>query len=107
MVKKQVPDWLNSSLWSTTPSTPPPPPRDDAPSSSDHSPVDRKPAVPAIKPPEPVKVEVKDPLRDSVVSDHQDENNYATTSPSSSSIEDVSKQAQLLQEVVLTLSLYI
>ncbi|KAK1381250.1 Rab-GAP TBC domain-containing protein [Heracleum sosnowskyi] len=102
MMKKQVPDWLNSSLWSTNPSPPPPPPA-DAPTHPDHSPVDRKPVVPviqqtAIKPPEPVKVEERDPLRDSVSSDHQDEFENGAGSPSSN-VEDVSKQAQLLQEI--------
>ncbi|KAL8106182.1 uncharacterized protein LOC141678319 [Apium graveolens] len=97
MAKKQLPDWLNSSLWSTNP------PPAKAPSPSDHSPVDRKPVVPvtpqtAIKPPEPVKVEVRDPLRDRVGSDHQNEIDSGVSS-SNSPVEDVSKQAQLLQEI--------
>ena len=103
MVKKQLPDWLNSSLWS---SNPPPPPA-DVPSPSDHSPVDRKPVVPvtppgAIEPPEPVKDEASDPLRDDAVSDHQDEFENGVSS-ASSAVEDASKQAQLLQEVAFTL----
>lgn len=107
MAKKQVPDWLNSSLWSTNqPPSQPPPPLTDAPTPSDHSPVDRNPDAPvtpqtAIKPPEPVKVEVRDPLRDSVGIDHQNEIDNGVSS-SSSSVEDVSKHAQLLQEVVFT-----
>uniref|UniRef100_A0A175YR50 Rab-GAP TBC domain-containing protein n=1 Tax=Daucus carota subsp. sativus TaxID=79200 RepID=A0A175YR50_DAUCS len=99
MVKKQLPDWLNSSLWS---SNPPPPPADD-PSPSDHSPFDRKPVVPvtppgAIEPPEPVKVEASDPLLDDAVSDHQDEFENGASSVSSV-VEDASKQAQLLHEI--------
>lgn len=97
MVKKQVPDWLNSSLWSSNP--PPPPPRQPSPPPS--SSVVRKPVVPApIKPPEPVKVEARDPLRDGVSSSGSDHDYSGAPSPSSSStLEDVSKQALLLQEV--------
>lgn len=90
MVKKQVPDWLNSSLWSTNPPPPPPPPRHPSP-------------PPAIKPPEPVKVEITDPLRDAVSSTSADHDYSATPSPTSSTLEDVSKQALLLQEVYLLL----
>ncbi|KAL8121101.1 uncharacterized protein LOC141725043 isoform X2 [Apium graveolens] len=99
MVKKQVPDWLNSSLWSTTP----PPPRNPSPPPSSSVPAvpDRKPVVvPAIKPPEPVKVEIRDPLRDGVSSTSSVYHDFnGTPSPTSSTLEDVSKQALLLQEI--------
>lgn len=120
MVKKQVPDWLNSSLWSTAPPPPPsptpqvpsppqpsPPPDDDvynrptrlsSAATSTDFPVDSSVPVapPAVtKPPEPVKAEIRDPLCGSdSVSDH--EYNGSSTS---SSVEDISRQAQLLQEI--------
>lgn len=121
MVKKQVPDWLNSSLWSTAPPPPPSPtpqapsppqpslPPDDevynrptrsssAASSTDFPVGSSVPVAPpaVTKPPEPVKAEIRDPLRGSdSVSDH--EYNGSSTS---SSVEDISRQAQLLQEVI-------
>lgn len=105
MVKKQVPDWLNSSLWSSNPPPPPPPPRHPSPPpSSSVATTDRKLVVPvapkpATKPPEPVKVEIRDPLRDGITSTSTDHDYNGTPSPSSSTLEDVSKQALLLQEV--------
>ncbi|CAL5337175.1 unnamed protein product [Camellia sinensis] len=107
MVKKRVPDWLNSSLWSTTPpppSHPPPLDSDDAakstsvaasPSSSKSAAAESKVRAPVPVPPpsavrpEPPKVEIRDPL-----TDHSD--NGSTGSPSA---EDFSRQAQLLQEL--------
>ncbi|KAL7251183.1 hypothetical protein ACSBR1_013085 [Camellia fascicularis] len=109
MVKKRVPDWLNSSLWSTTPpppSHPPPLDSDDAakstsaaasPSWSKSAAAESKVRAPVPVPvpppsavrPEPPKVEIRDPLRD-----HSD--NGSTGSPSA---EDFSRQAQLLQEL--------
>ncbi|XP_028101666.1 TBC1 domain family member 13-like isoform X2 [Camellia sinensis] len=108
MVKKRVPDWLNSSLWSTTPPPPPshPPPLDSddaakstsvaaSPSSSKSAAAESKVRAPVPVPPpsavrpEPPKVEIRDPL-----TDHSD--NGSTGSPSA---EDFSRQAQLLQEL--------
>uniref|UniRef100_A0A5B7B489 Putative TBC1 domain family member 13 n=1 Tax=Davidia involucrata TaxID=16924 RepID=A0A5B7B489_DAVIN len=108
MMKKRVPDWLNSSLWSSTP-----PPEDDrlnrdaskstttttaatsstsksTPSSAAESPVE--PPVP-VSPPaavrrEPPKPEIRDPL-----------SNNDNRSSASSSAEEISRQSQLLQEL--------
>ncbi|XP_052188186.1 uncharacterized protein LOC127798681 isoform X2 [Diospyros lotus] len=111
MVKKRVPDWLNSSLWSTDP---PPAPDDEdhhpppAPTSSysaaassksvatstfppSESPV--QPPVP-VPPPsaarmEPPKEEIRDPLSNT-------SDNGSSDIPSA---EEISRQAQLLQEL--------
>ncbi|KAA8527918.1 hypothetical protein F0562_035213 [Nyssa sinensis] len=94
MVKKRVPDWLNSSLWASTP-----PPDDErlnryvsksTTTYAAESPVE--PPVP-VPPPaaarqEPPKPEIRDPLI-----------NNDNGSSASSSAEEISRQAQLLQEL--------
>ncbi|KAI3459680.1 hypothetical protein Pfo_016343 [Paulownia fortunei] len=121
MVKKRVPDWLNSSLWSS-PQPPPSPPLDDA----------VKPAAPIVEPPPPVpppeppctssvhaasaaKREIRDPLSSNYGSNssvcHSDEENGSSSANSVASAggsaaaaappaaEIISRQAQLLQEL--------
>lgn len=121
MVKKKVPDWLNSSLWSTTPS-----PADDdrlhryspKPSSTtaSESPIDPPlpPAATRDEPPplHPPKLEIKDKnSRNSVINSNitsnnndnnhinKDDDNNNGTAVASASVEDISRQAQLLTEV--------
>ncbi|KAK3005035.1 hypothetical protein RJ639_016357 [Escallonia herrerae] len=113
MVKKRVPDWLNSSLWSP----PPPPPQDSvsryesksattaaAPTSSSTAAAAKDvvvldPPIPVPPPslirPEPPKAELRDPLSSG---DENDNGNSAAAS-NSSSAEDMSRQAQLSQEL--------
>ncbi|XP_057499173.1 uncharacterized protein LOC130783502 isoform X2 [Actinidia eriantha] len=99
MVKKRVPDWLNSSLWSS-PHPPSTSPYDDGEdyrlrrsSSAAESPV--QPPVPVPPPsaarPEPPKVEIRDRMNDS-----SDNGGSGSGSPS---VEDISRQAQLVQEL--------
>ncbi|KAL6976338.1 hypothetical protein U1Q18_025125 [Sarracenia purpurea var. burkii] len=116
MVKKRVPDWLNSSLWSTTP-PPAAPPDDDPrpgrdtgksnppststiPSTSSKSAATSAPAdFPALQPvpvppppfarPEPPKLDIRDPLSSG-------SDNGCVGSPSA---EDISLQTQLVQEL--------
>lgn len=150
MVKKQVPDWLNSSLWSS-PAPPPPiespppqqrqqqpptPPRstlrgEDAanrpsrssPKSANYS---SESAVerPVIPVPPPVirtegrrtKAEIRDPLSSNNNNNtyNSDEDNASSTGSSTtppslaavgSSADDISRQAQLCQEVYFSLYL--
>ncbi|GFS45958.1 Ypt/Rab-GAP domain of gyp1p superfamily protein [Actinidia rufa] len=107
MVKKAVPDWLNSSLWSPPPSSaarPSSSATNAAASSSesdaappDHSTETVPVPVPVPVPPpsavraEPPEVEIRDPLSD-------DSDNGASGSPTSTA-EDISRQAQILQEL--------
>lgn len=66
MVKKKVPDWLNSSLWSTT--TAPPPPDDDrpqryaAPKPVAAASAAAEPPVPVVAPPAPAPTHVHAPV---------------------------------------------
>ncbi|KAK6279261.1 Rab-GAP-TBC domain - like 8 [Theobroma cacao] len=107
MVRKRVPDWLNSSLWSTTPS-------DDRFQRYSPSPTTATAAVsePAVQPPVPVpppaaasrpqssptpKSEIRDPVNDN--SDNNSNDNDQNGSSSDVSPEDISRQAQLLVEL--------
>ncbi|XP_007034316.2 PREDICTED: TBC1 domain family member 13 isoform X1 [Theobroma cacao] len=107
MVRKRVPDWLNSSLWSTTPS-------DDRFQRYSPSPTTATAAVsePAVQPPVPVpppaaasrpqssptpKSEIRDPVNDN--SDNDSNDNDQNGSSSDVSPEDISRQAQLLVEL--------
>uniref|UniRef100_A0A5B7B7J3 Putative TBC1 domain family member 13 n=1 Tax=Davidia involucrata TaxID=16924 RepID=A0A5B7B7J3_DAVIN len=103
MVKKRVPDWLNSSLWSSTP-----PPDDDrfnryasksTTTTTSKFTTTYAAAEPPVEPPvlvpppavarqEPPKPEVRDPL-----------SNNDNGSSATSSAEEISRQAQLLQEL--------
>ena len=112
MVKKRVPDWLNSSLWSSPHPPSPSQPYDDgedyrlcrgAAEEADspvHPPVLEPP--PSVARSEHLKVEIRDRINES-----SDNGSYGS---GSSSVEDISRQAQLVQEVSvepsLLLSLY-
>ncbi|KAL0281902.1 UNVERIFIED_CONTAM: TBC1 domain family member 13 [Sesamum angustifolium] len=117
MVKKRVPDWLNSSLWSSPQHPPSPPPKEPA----------KSPASPIVEPPsppEPVRASsghatgdakggIRDPLSSNYASNsstcHNDEENRSSSANSTVSAggvrfahpaaEDVSRQVQLLQEL--------
>ncbi|XP_058203890.1 uncharacterized protein LOC131318098 isoform X1 [Rhododendron vialii] len=119
MVKKSVPDWLNSSLWSTAP--PPTPLNEDdddgrrigkssssdsaaAPSNSSSSksanttttPVRQQATVVPVRPEPPPEVEIRDPLSSS---NNNVENGSGTVEIRDPTGDDVSVQAQLLQEL--------
>ncbi|XP_061372983.1 uncharacterized protein LOC133315393 isoform X2 [Gastrolobium bilobum] len=90
MVKKKVPDWLNSSLWSA-PTSPPSssvvssPTEDRSAVMSPSEPPPRPPSPPIIQdPPETQRIE------DSRTNDHSD---------AVSTADDISRQAQLLAEL--------
>ncbi|KAH7857933.1 hypothetical protein Vadar_018051 [Vaccinium darrowii] len=115
MVKQRVPDWLNSSLWSTAPLPPSPPPpngddghrvgksssADSASSSSSSSKsagnntTTIRPVPPAVRP-EPTEVEIRDPLSSSNNTDNGIGSSVEIRDPTG---DDVSVQAQLLQEL--------
>ena len=109
MVKKPVPDWLNSSLWYPSPSSavrPSSSATNDAVSSSEYASAqtDHPPeTVPVpVSPPSAVsaespEVEIRDPLSD-------DSDNGGSVSPTPTA-EDISRQAQILQEVSVDLFL--
>ncbi|XP_021894287.1 TBC1 domain family member 13-like [Carica papaya] len=104
MVKKRVPEWLNSSLWSTTPS-----PNNDrvahySPATSSASSIATveatlDPPVPLPPPPAPPvqapapKTDSRDPRNDS---SNGNDNNGDSVGPSP---DDISRQAQLLSEL--------
>ncbi|KAL6971014.1 hypothetical protein U1Q18_030694 [Sarracenia purpurea var. burkii] len=110
MVKKRVPEWLNNSLWSSIPpsSYPSQSPDEDhflrrygadtSSSSASKPPITSSPAaessaqpsVPVATRPEPPKEEVRDPL-----STNSDNGRIS----GSSSAEDISRQALLVQEL--------
>lgn len=103
MVKKRVPDWLNSSLWSSTPAV-----DDDrfhrytsepAATTSVPEPV-VEPPVPVTPPSASTAVRTESPksdTRDSRANNNvSDDDNGTSSGPS---VEDVSRQAQLLVEV--------
>ncbi|KAK4266641.1 hypothetical protein QN277_027531 [Acacia crassicarpa] len=106
MVKKRVPDWLNSSLWSSTPSS------DDhrdlrhstTASTNTYADEDREqsavdPPLPAPSPPSPPVRE--DPPQPQIIEDSRTNhlaNDYNVTS-STPSTDDISRQAQLLAEL--------
>lgn len=106
-MKKKVPDWLNSSLWSTTPSS------DDDHSrryaskpsptatSTDYD-ISEPPAVdpPVPVPPPSVVVERDSPKPETQDSNLSDDENGVSSTPSA---EEISRQAQLLTEVWLSL----
>ncbi|KAH6767917.1 Ypt/Rab-GAP domain of gyp1p superfamily protein [Perilla frutescens var. frutescens] len=126
MVKKGVPDWLNSSVWSTPNPPPSPPPKESVKPSA--APVVEPP--PPVPPPEPpttsyvhatsaAKAEIRDPLSSTYGSNssvcHSDEENGSSSANSSASgggaaaavapapsppaAEIISRQAQLSQEL--------
>ncbi|KAL1561598.1 TBC1 domain family member 13-like [Salvia divinorum] len=124
MVKKGVPDWLNSSLWST-PNPPPSPPPNDAVKPPPAPVVEPPPPVPPPEPPaassvhaaSAAKTEIRDPLSSAYCSNssvsHSDEENgsssanstvsgggaAAAPAPALPAAEVISRQTQLLQEL--------
>ncbi|GAB4851888.1 hypothetical protein Ancab_031287 [Ancistrocladus abbreviatus] len=111
MVKKRVPDWLNSSLWSSPPDSS----TDDrlrcySPSSltsSIHSPsnctVDEFPVHPPVPQPPPAAIRPEH-LKSERKESREDANGTSTSSPSSTSTsslsaEEISRQSQLLVEL--------
>ncbi|KAK4433815.1 TBC1 domain family member 13 [Sesamum alatum] len=117
MVKKRVPDWLNSSVWSSP--QPPPSPPSKEPVKSTASPIVEPPL-----PPEPPRTSsshatgaakggIRDPLSSNYGSNssicHSDEENRSSSANSTVSAggvqsahpaaEEISRQVQLLQEL--------
>ncbi|KAH7521696.1 hypothetical protein FEM48_Zijuj07G0060200 [Ziziphus jujuba var. spinosa] len=108
MVKKKVPDWLNSSLWSTTPSSnddhslqyaSKPSPTATSAASAGYD-VSEPPAVdpPVPVPPPSVVVERESPKPETQDSNpsYEDNSNGVSSTPSA---EEISRQAQLLTEL--------
>lgn len=92
MVKKRVPDWLNSSLWASSPST-----DDDrilryvSPPTTTSSSASDSPIEPPVPVPPPVAVR-EEPPKPEIKDSHDDDNGSSTA-------EDISRQAQLLAEL--------
>lgn len=139
MVKKSVPDWLNSSLWSTP--QPPSPTATSKPYPSDpitDPPLPIPPPAPSTSSVDHGKAEVRDPLSSTGTSNYatnitttvanhyysDDENGSSsansTTSASGAGVhsiapspspplvaEDISRKAQILQEVYFTLTQFV
>ncbi|KAA3484048.1 TBC1 domain family member 13-like [Gossypium australe] len=117
MAKERIPDWLNSSLWSTTPSV------DDRLHRFSLSPTTTTTTTPAaaavsepiVQPTVPVsapaaasrpqstvtsqKYEFRDPIDKN--SNNNSNDNDQNASPSGVSLDDISRQAQLLAELLL------
>lgn len=121
MMKKKVPEWLNSSLWSAAPSAD----SDDrvlrnafrpsnaaivAPSEPVHPPTE--PPIP-VHPPSAIKPQKKEeherePRDSRSFDDQQNGISSENTNTTTNSPEDVSRQAQLLTEVrVFSLCLFV
>ncbi|KAK6122878.1 hypothetical protein DH2020_043404 [Rehmannia glutinosa] len=122
MVKKRVPDWLNSSIWSS-----PQPPPDYAVKLAPAPIVEPPPPVTPPDPPSTSSVHassaakrgIRDPLSSNYGSNtsvcYSDEENGSSSANSTASVggaaaappaaEIIARQAQLLQEVFLSLSL--
>lgn len=106
MVKKRVPDWLNSSLWSSAPSS------DDnrdlrlstTTSTNTYANEEREcstvdPPLPAPSPPSPpIREDPPQPqiIEDSRINHVADDQNGTSSTPST---DDISRQSQLLAEV--------
>ena len=110
MERKRVPDWLNSSLWSTTPSDDrlhrySPSPTTTTTTSAVSEPTVKPPVlVPpptaASRPqstPTPPKSEIRDPVNKN--SNNNSNDNDQNGGSSGDSLDDISRQAQLLAEV--------
>ncbi|XP_062109188.1 uncharacterized protein LOC133819843 [Humulus lupulus] len=106
MVKKSVPDWLNSSLWSSTP-----PPDDDRFQRYSSKPISTTTAAgtsasepPRVNPPVPVPppsavAEREPPSRREISEDSRFGEEVVNGVSSAPSAEDISRQAQLLAEL--------
>ncbi|XP_022761893.1 TBC1 domain family member 13-like isoform X4 [Durio zibethinus] len=112
MVRKKVPDWLNSSLWSTPPSDDrlhrysPSPTSTTTTSSAAVSQPTVQPPVPVPSPPvvskpqstpTPPKSEIRDPVNRNSNNNSNDNDQNGGSSPVSP--DDISRQAQLLAEL--------
>ncbi|XP_021291742.1 TBC1 domain family member 13-like [Herrania umbratica] len=105
MVRKRVPDWLNSSLWSTTPSDDrfhrySPSPTAAVSEPAVQPPVPVPPPAAASRPqssPTPPKSEIRDPVNDNSNNNSNDSDENGSSSDVSP--EDISRQAQLLVEL--------
>ncbi|OMO71023.1 hypothetical protein CCACVL1_18502 [Corchorus capsularis] len=118
MVRKRVPDWLNSSLWSTTPNDDrlqrySPSPATATATTTTTTATTASAAEPTVQPPVPVpppvapsrpqststppKSESRDPLHSN--SSYDSNNNDQNGGSSGISPEDISRQAQLLAEL--------
>ena len=91
MVKKRVPDWLNSSLWSASPSA-----TDDDCRRYDSKLSTPTPPSPPLPVPPPVVVVVQEQSSKSEPKESVDDVHDASFD---SSAEDISRQAQFLAEV--------
>ncbi|MED6130771.1 hypothetical protein PIB30_003792 [Stylosanthes scabra] len=100
-MKKKVPDWLNSSLWSSSHSPSPPPPQPSLPSATADLPIQQQNSAPSQpssppatveSPPEPQKIQ------DSRPTNHTHTSADATFS-SYPSADEISRQAELLAEL--------
>lgn len=110
MVKKRVPDWLNSSLWSSTPSSDDdhsrryvskPSPTTTSADSGDYAvsePVSVDPPVPV---PPPTIVAQREPPKPEIYDSAPSEEDNGN-SPAAPSAEEISRQGQLLAEVWLS-----
>ncbi|KAI7726747.1 hypothetical protein M8C21_026652, partial [Ambrosia artemisiifolia] len=112
--KKRVPDWLNSPMWSSptlttsppykSPSLSPPPNRTSSVTSSDSSVTDQRFMLPpsgSVRPESIHRTEIRDSsTRRGSIDYDNDNDNYSNSSSSVVVVvEDVSRQAQLLQEL--------
>ncbi|XP_022734626.1 TBC1 domain family member 13-like isoform X2 [Durio zibethinus] len=111
MAMKRVPDWLNSSLWSTTPSDDrlhrySPSPTTTTTTSAAVSEPTVRPPVPVPPPapasipqstPTPPKSEIRDPVNKNINNNSND--NDQNGDSSAVSPDDISRQAQLLAEL--------
>ncbi|XWS35149.1 hypothetical protein CRYUN_Cryun21dG0101200 [Craigia yunnanensis] len=109
MVRKRVPDWLNSSLWSTTHSddrlhrySPSPTTTTTAAVSEPtvQPPLPVPPPAAALRPqstPTPPKSEIRDPVNKN--SNNNSNDNDQNGGSSGISLDDISRQAQLLAEL--------
>ncbi|KAK6161747.1 hypothetical protein DH2020_005128 [Rehmannia glutinosa] len=127
MMKKRVPDWLNSSLWSSPqpPPSPPPTPHDAAaitePSVPNPPPAVERPSETPVSSSvhaHATKAETRDPLSGTYGNNasvcNSDEENGGSSANSTASaagafgaappaVEDISRQAQILQEKLFSM----
>ncbi|KAL1328683.1 hypothetical protein HN51_038487 [Arachis hypogaea] len=106
MKKKKVPDWLNSSLWSSPHPPPPPPPPPFFSSATVDLPIEQHTsAVSSASPSQPPSppATVDDPPEPQRIQDSRPKNHTHTstdaTFSSSPSADDISRQAELLAEL--------
>ncbi|XP_031405928.1 TBC1 domain family member 13-like [Punica granatum] len=102
-MKKKVPDWLNSSLWSSAP--PPPPPDSISRLDSEPAPAPAPapaPPPPPTEPPVPVpppSVVREEPPKPEVVNSRNGNGDDGNAWPERPSTDDISRQSMLLAEL--------